>query len=125
MLALNFWRTISAQSSILDFLRVSKYASDPCFWSAAILLVSNLLLYNRAHFLHCWMFLHGFFLFGILSQTLTIHGRARGWRVIFSSLSLPPAPEHSDIYLQLSTLVTKALEIKDNVKAFFTFYFIR
>ena len=45
-----------------------------------------------------------FFYQGFLSQTLTTHrtaGEGRG--PSFSTLPLPPAHEHSDIYLQLCT----------------------
>ena len=45
-----------------------------------------------------------FFYLGFLSRTLTTHRTARegrGETIFYSTLPLPPAHEHSDIYLQL------------------------
>ena len=51
--------------------------------------------------IHCKK--HFFFYQGFLSQTLTIHMTARGERgtIFYSTLPLPRAHEHRDIYLQL------------------------
>ena len=55
-------------------------------------------------FLACLMYYFFFFYQGFLSRTLTTHrtaGEGRG--PSYSTLQLPPAYEHSDIYLQLCT----------------------